>query len=75
MTCPTPLLRPEQFERYRRHLSLPELGVEGQRRVERGEDFPLLDVRDSEDLEKTRIEGARPLPLGRVESRLGRLEE
>jgi adenylyltransferase/sulfurtransferase len=26
-----PLLAPDQFERYRRHLSLPELGVEGQR--------------------------------------------
>ena len=25
-----PPLRPEQFDRYRRHLSLPELGVEGQ---------------------------------------------
>ena len=28
-----PQLRPEQFDRYRRHLSLPELGVEGQRRL------------------------------------------
>jgi molybdopterin/thiamine biosynthesis adenylyltransferase/rhodanese-related sulfurtransferase len=28
-----PPLRPEQFERYRRHLTLPELGVEGQRRL------------------------------------------
>ena len=28
-----PPLRPDQFERYRRHLSLPELGVEGQRRL------------------------------------------
>ncbi len=26
-----PLLRPDQFDRYRRHLSLPEVGVEGQR--------------------------------------------
>jgi adenylyltransferase/sulfurtransferase len=26
-----PLFKPDQFERYRRHLSLPELGVEGQR--------------------------------------------
>ena len=25
-----PPLRPEQFDRYRRHLSLPEVGVEGQ---------------------------------------------
>ena len=28
-----PPLRPEQFERYRRHLSLPEFGLEGQRRL------------------------------------------
>ncbi|MCZ6784349.1 MAG: molybdopterin-synthase adenylyltransferase MoeB [Proteobacteria bacterium] len=28
-----PPLRPDQFDRYRRHLSLPELGVEGQRRL------------------------------------------
>jgi adenylyltransferase/sulfurtransferase len=26
-------LQPEQFDRYRRHLSLPELGLEGQRRL------------------------------------------
>ncbi len=26
-------LRPDQFERYRRHLSLPELGLEGQQRL------------------------------------------
>ncbi len=25
-----PPLRPDQFERYRRHLTLPELGIEGQ---------------------------------------------
>ena len=29
----TPPLRPEQYERYRRHLSLPEFGVEGQQRL------------------------------------------
>jgi len=31
MTAKTPLLRPDQFDRYRRHLSLPEVGVDGQR--------------------------------------------
>ena len=36
MTSSAPLLRPEQFERYRRHLSLPEFGVEGQRRLLEG---------------------------------------
>jgi adenylyltransferase/sulfurtransferase len=29
----TPPLRPDQFDRYRRHLSLPEFGVEGQQRL------------------------------------------
>jgi adenylyltransferase/sulfurtransferase len=29
----TPPLRPEQYERYRRHLNLPEFGVEGQQRL------------------------------------------
>ena len=33
--CVSPL-RPEQFERYRRHLCLPELAVEGQRRLMEG---------------------------------------
>ena len=28
-----PPLRPEQFERYRRHLSLPEIGLEGQQKL------------------------------------------
>ena len=30
---PTPPLRPEQYERYRRHLSLPDFGLEGQQRL------------------------------------------
>jgi molybdopterin/thiamine biosynthesis adenylyltransferase/rhodanese-related sulfurtransferase len=35
MAMPTsePRLRPDQFDRYRRHLSLPELGAEGQARL------------------------------------------
>jgi adenylyltransferase/sulfurtransferase len=36
MTSSRPLLRPEQFERYRRHLSLPGFGVEGQRKLLEG---------------------------------------
>ena len=36
MTSSGPLLRPEQFERYRRHLSLPGFGVEGQRKLLEG---------------------------------------
>lgn len=33
MVRPSPPLAPEQFERYRRHLNLDEVGVEGQRRL------------------------------------------
>ena len=33
MTASTPQLTPSQFERYRRHLSLPEVGVDGQRKL------------------------------------------
>jgi adenylyltransferase/sulfurtransferase len=33
MGATDPLLRPDQFDRYRRHLSLPEVGLEGQRRL------------------------------------------
>jgi adenylyltransferase/sulfurtransferase len=33
MTASLPQLTPAQFERYRRHLSLPEVGVDGQQRL------------------------------------------
>ncbi|MDG2334089.1 MAG: molybdopterin-synthase adenylyltransferase MoeB [Myxococcota bacterium] len=33
MASSDPRLRPEQFDRYRRHLSLPEMGIEGQVRL------------------------------------------
>ena len=39
MGSSAPPLRPEQFERYRRHLSLPEFGVEGQRELLEGSDL------------------------------------
>ena len=32
-SAPRPPLRPDQFARYRRHLTLPELGLEGQQRL------------------------------------------
>jgi len=33
MSSPNTRLRPDQFERYRRHLTLPEMGIEGQMRL------------------------------------------
>jgi rhodanese-related sulfurtransferase len=40
---------------------------------ERGEEFLFLDVREPDEYEKARIEGARLLPLGELEARLGEL--
>ena len=36
MSAEAPRLTPDQFARYRRHLILPELGVEGQERLLEG---------------------------------------
>ena len=33
MSNPETPLRPDQFDRYRRHLTLPELGLEGQQKL------------------------------------------
>lgn len=41
----------------------------------RGEEFLLLDVREPSEWETARIEGARLLPLGELETRLSELEE
>jgi len=41
----------------------------------RGEPFLLLDVREPAEWEAARIEGARLVPLGQLEGRLGELEE
>ena len=42
---------------------------------ERGDDLLLLDVREPDEVERARIEGARGLPLGELESRLGELDD
>jgi adenylyltransferase/sulfurtransferase len=41
---------------------------------ESGEDFLLLDVREPEEYEKARIEGAKLIPLGQLEARLAEIE-
>jgi len=43
------------------------------RRRRAGEPLVLLDVREAEELETARLEGARWIPLGQLESRLGEL--
>lgn len=44
-------------------------------RRERGDDLLLLDVRDPDEHSRTRIDGARLIPLGELGDRLGELEE
>jgi adenylyltransferase/sulfurtransferase len=48
--------------------------IEVSRMADRGEPFLLLDVRNPDELQKARIEGSMPIPLGQVEARLGELE-
>jgi adenylyltransferase/sulfurtransferase len=43
--------------------------------LERGDDFLLLDVREPDEFEASRIEGSKLVPLGELESRLAELEE
>jgi molybdopterin/thiamine biosynthesis adenylyltransferase/rhodanese-related sulfurtransferase len=55
--------------------AVPELGPRDLRaRLEAGEPLLLLDVRELWEHEAASIEGARLLPLGELESRLGELE-
>ncbi len=44
------------------------------RRLRTGEGLLLVDVREPEEYERARIEGARLIPLGQLEQRLGELE-
>jgi adenylyltransferase/sulfurtransferase len=43
--------------------------------LDRGEHFLLLDVREPDEVATARIEGAVPVPLGELESRLGELAD
>ena len=43
------------------------------RRMERGEDLFLLDVREAEEVEAARIQGSHWIPLGELEARIGEL--
>jgi adenylyltransferase/sulfurtransferase len=47
--------------------------VDVARRRAQGESLVLLDVREADELEKARVEGARWIPLGELESRIGEL--
>jgi adenylyltransferase/sulfurtransferase len=44
-------------------------------RMARGEDLLLLDVREPEEFERARIEGARLIPLGELPARMGELAD
>ena len=55
---------------------LPELtAAELHTRLRDGDELLLLDVREPKEFETARIEGARLIPLGELEARLGELAE
>jgi adenylyltransferase/sulfurtransferase len=55
--------------------AIPELpAAELRAALDRGEDLLLLDVREPEEFATARIEGARLVPLGELEARLGELD-
>jgi adenylyltransferase/sulfurtransferase len=55
---------------------IPEVAAAAVRAaMERGEDLLLLDVRQPEEFAIARIEGARLVPLGELEARIGELAE
>jgi adenylyltransferase/sulfurtransferase len=57
------------------HPAVPErTAAEVAERLQRGEPLLLLDVREPAEADKARIEGARLVPLGELEARLGELE-
>jgi adenylyltransferase/sulfurtransferase len=56
-------------------VGVPELPAAALRAaLDRGEPLLLLDVREPEEFAVARIEGARLVPLGELEARLGELE-
>ena len=55
---------------------IPQLSATGlSERLSRGDEFLLLDVREPQEFETARIEGAVLVPLGELEARVGELSE
>jgi adenylyltransferase/sulfurtransferase len=53
----------------------PVSAFELRRRLDRGEDMLLLDVRDEDEFQKARIEGARLIPVSDLEKRLDEIAD
>ncbi len=58
------------------HVSIAEItAAETRARQERGAEFLLLDVRESEEFETARIEGSALIPLSEIEARMGEIAD
>jgi molybdopterin/thiamine biosynthesis adenylyltransferase/rhodanese-related sulfurtransferase len=65
----------EQFCGVRDEEAIPEMSPhELKRRMDAGEPFELIDVREPFEYEIARIDGAKLIPLGEITERLGELE-
>ena len=54
---------------------VPEVTVEELKaRIDRGDDFDILDVREPHEVDIVRIEGTTVIPLGELPNRLGELD-
>ena len=49
--------------------------AELKQRLDRGDDLQIIDVREPNEYEVARLEGARLIPLGQVLSRMGEIDE
>ncbi len=49
--------------------------VELKKKLDDGDDFQLIDVRQPDEYAFAKIEGAKLIPLGEIPSRVGELEE
>ena len=66
----------EEFCGLRGESQINEMNVvELKRRLDGGEEFLLLDVREPNEFEIARIEGSKLIPLGSLESRIAEIEE
>ncbi|HEY9405569.1 MAG TPA: rhodanese-like domain-containing protein [Pyrinomonadaceae bacterium] len=43
-------------------------------RLDRGDDLQIIDVREPDEYEKARLEGAKLIPLGQIANRMGEID-
>ncbi len=67
-------IREAEMERINRHGGIPQITVgEVKGKLDRGEGFRIIDVREPHEWDICRIEGAELIPLGKLPSQLSRL--